>query len=209
VLSQVLCRFQTDDYARLHTPWEMRQVYNRSRIVFSKSIGGDVNMRVFEALAAGALLVTDRIGNGLDELQTEGEHYMGYDTAAEAVAQVERYLADEEARARIASAGQNIQRAARLRRSAGADPQGGTSRQRRALGTGTARLDRAAGTVARLIGAVARQLGRQGGGAHGRGPAAFGLCRPRGRTGTGRAARAAAGAGMTGRIRPAGDVSQR
>ena len=50
-------------------------------------------------IAAGALLVTDRIGNGLDELLTEGEHYVGYDTAEEAVTQIERYLADEDARA--------------------------------------------------------------------------------------------------------------
>lgn len=111
VLSHVLGRFRTNDYARPHTPWEMGQVYSRSRIVFNKSIGGDVNMRVFEALAAGALLVTDRIGNGLDELLTEGEHFVGYDTAEEAVAQIERYLADEAERARIAQAGQDLLRA--------------------------------------------------------------------------------------------------
>lgn len=111
VLSHVLGRFRTNDYARPHTPWEMGQAYSRSRIVFNKSIGGDVNMRVFEALAAGALLVTDRIGNGLDELLTEGEHYVGYDTAEEAVVQIERYLADEEARSCIARAGQDILRA--------------------------------------------------------------------------------------------------
>jgi glycosyltransferase involved in cell wall biosynthesis len=111
VLSRVLSRFSTNDYTRPHTPWEMGQIYSRSKIVFNKSIGGDVNMRVFEALAAGALLVTDRIGNGLEELLTEGEHYVGYDTAEEAVAQIERYLSDESARARIAQSGQNLLRA--------------------------------------------------------------------------------------------------
>lgn len=111
VLSHVLGRFRTNDYARPHTPWEMGRAYSRSRIVINKSIGCDVNMRVFEALAAGALLVTDRIGNGLDELLTEGAHYVGYDTAEEAVAKIERYLADEDARARIARSGQDILRA--------------------------------------------------------------------------------------------------
>lgn len=108
VLSYVLTRFKTNDYGRSHTPWEMGQVYSRSRIVFNKSIGGDVNMRVFEALAAGALLVTDRIGNGLNELFSEGQHYVGYDTAEGAVAQIERYLADEDARVHIARAGQAL-----------------------------------------------------------------------------------------------------
>jgi hypothetical protein len=86
----------------------MGQVYSSSKIVFNKSIGGDVNMRVFEALAAGALLITDRIGNGLDHLLTEGVHYVGYDTVEEAVEQIDRYLADEPARARIADAGQAL-----------------------------------------------------------------------------------------------------
>ncbi|KHQ50166.1 CgeB family protein [Mameliella alba] len=105
VLSQVLARFRTNDFENSQT-LVMGPVYSRSRVVINKSIDGDVNMRVFEALAAGALLVTDRIGNGLDELLTEGVHYVGYDTAEEAVAQIERYLADEDARARIAQAGQ-------------------------------------------------------------------------------------------------------
>lgn len=108
VLSNVLGRFPTNEIGLHHTPKEMGEIYSRSRIVFNKSIGGDVNMRVFEALASGALLVTDRIGNGLDELMTEGEHYVGYDKAEEAIAQIERYLAEEEARARIARAGQAL-----------------------------------------------------------------------------------------------------
>lgn len=106
VMSCVLGRFATNETDRHYTPLEMGQVYSRSKIVFNKSIGGDVNMRVFEALAAGALLVTDRIGNGLDELLTEGEHYVGYDTADEAIVQIDRYLADDDARERIAQAGQ-------------------------------------------------------------------------------------------------------
>ncbi|ESW60355.1 MAG: hypothetical protein Q27BPR15_12400 [Rhodobacter sp. CACIA14H1] len=108
VLSRVLPRFGTNQIDRSYTPWEMGRIYSRSRIVFNKSIGRDVNMRVFEALAAGALLVTDRISNGLDDLMTEGKHYIGYDTAEEAIAQIEHYLADEEARARIARAGQAL-----------------------------------------------------------------------------------------------------
>lgn len=111
LLSCVLTRFSTNEIGLPRTPWEMGEIYSRSKIVLNKSIGGDVNMRVFEALAAGALLVTDRIGNGLEELATEGVHYVGYDTAEEAVSQIERYLGDDEERTRIAQAGQDLLRA--------------------------------------------------------------------------------------------------
>jgi len=109
VLSQVLVRYKTNDFKSPQT-LAMGPVYSRSRIVINKSIDVDVNMRVFEALAAGALLVTDRIGNGLEDLLTEGVHYVGYDTAEEAIAQIDRYLTDEDARARIAQAGQALMR---------------------------------------------------------------------------------------------------
>jgi hypothetical protein len=108
VLSQVLRHFSTNEIGRHQTPWEMGKIYSRSRIVFNKSIGGDVNMRFFEAMASGALLVTDRIGNGLHELAEEGVHYVGYDTAEEAVAQIKHYLAHEADRERIAQAGQAL-----------------------------------------------------------------------------------------------------
>lgn len=108
ILSHVLNRFATNDTSAMQTPWEMGRTYSRSKIVFNKSIGGDVNMRVFEALASGALLVTDRIGNGLNDLLTEGEHYVGYDSAEEAVSQIERYLQHDAERERIARAGQRL-----------------------------------------------------------------------------------------------------
>ena len=108
ILSHVLSRFCTNDMRIHYAPAEMGVVYSRSKIVFNKSIGGDVNMRVFEALAAGALLVTDRISNGLDLLLSEGVHYIGYDTPEEAVAQIERFLSDENGRSSIAQAGQNL-----------------------------------------------------------------------------------------------------
>ena len=110
VLSYVLGRFSTNAYDRYYTPWEMGEIYSRSKIVFNKSIDGDVNMRFFEAMAAGALLVTDRICNGLEDLAIEGEHYVAYDTQEEAVALIRCYLDDEEARLRIARAGQALLR---------------------------------------------------------------------------------------------------
>lgn len=106
ILSSVLPKYRTNDYLKYYPPREMAIVYGQSKIVFNASINGDVNMRVFEAMAAGALLVTDRIGNGLSELFEEGTHYIGYSTISEALEKIEYFLEKSEERERIARAGQ-------------------------------------------------------------------------------------------------------
>jgi hypothetical protein len=55
-----------------------QEVYGRSRMVLNQTVGGDLNFRVFEGLASGALLVTERTGNGLEHLFTDGEHLVTY-----------------------------------------------------------------------------------------------------------------------------------
>jgi hypothetical protein len=107
-LNRVLDAFETNDYHRSYAPQEMGRTYSRAKIVFSKSIGGDVNMRFFEGLASGALLVTDRIGNGLGEIGREGEHYVAYDTPEEAIALIRHYLTREDERTAIAARGQAL-----------------------------------------------------------------------------------------------------
>jgi spore maturation protein CgeB len=47
---------------------DMVAVLRRSKIAFNKSAGGDLNLRVFESLGAGALVLTDRVDNGLLDL---------------------------------------------------------------------------------------------------------------------------------------------
>lgn len=106
ILSAVLPKYQTNDYLKYYPPQEMAMVYGQSKIVFNASINGDVNMRVFEAMAAGALLVTDRIGNGLADLFEEGTHYIAYSTISEAMEKIDYFLNKNEERERIASAGQ-------------------------------------------------------------------------------------------------------
>jgi hypothetical protein len=75
--------------------------------VLNASINNDTNMRIFEALAAGAMLVTDHPLDGLDELLVEGREYVGYATAAEAADKIRYYLAHPEERVSIAQAGQS------------------------------------------------------------------------------------------------------
>jgi GT2 family glycosyltransferase len=85
---------------------EMARIYTASRLVFNCAIRDDINMRVFEAVACGSLLVTnDLADNGQTHLFTPGEHLATYRDDAELAEVVERFLADETARERIAAAG--------------------------------------------------------------------------------------------------------
>ncbi len=106
VLAAALPLFRTNDYRATYAPQEMGRIYSRAKIVFNCSINGDLNMRVFEGMAAGALLVTDRIGNGLEEMFQEDIHYVGYSSTGEAVDKIRYYLRDDAARCRLAERGQ-------------------------------------------------------------------------------------------------------
>ena len=52
---------------------EMGALFASSKIVLNESILGDLNFRVFEAMACGALLLTERIDNGLLDPLAPGE----------------------------------------------------------------------------------------------------------------------------------------
>ena len=85
---------------------EMAETYSASRVVFNRSVLGDVNMRVFEALACGSLLVTNELSdNGQAELFRNGEHLVTYRDLDELVEKITYYLEHEDERERIAAAG--------------------------------------------------------------------------------------------------------
>lgn len=105
VLTEVLANFGTNEIDRFISPDVMGAIYGRSKIVFNKSINGDLNMRVFEAMASGALLVTDRIDNGMEELFADGVHYVSYTTAGEAIAKIRYFLRHDKERVAIARNG--------------------------------------------------------------------------------------------------------
>jgi hypothetical protein len=106
VLRAVLPHYRTNEIGKFEPPEQMGRIYSGAKVVFNKSINGDVNMRVFEALASGALLVTDRVENGLDDVGIEGVHFVCYDTADQAIAMIDHFLANDAERGKIAAAGQ-------------------------------------------------------------------------------------------------------
>jgi len=85
---------------------EMAETYSASKIVFNRSLKNDVNMRVFEALACGSLLLTnDLAGNGQHELFQDGVHLATYRNEIELFEKLQWLLKDGTARERIAAAG--------------------------------------------------------------------------------------------------------
>ncbi|GMU93397.1 MAG: hypothetical protein AMXMBFR4_24550 [Candidatus Hydrogenedentota bacterium] len=85
---------------------EMRSELARGRLAFNSSVAQDVNMRVFEVMAMGLPLLTNRDAacNGLFELFDDRKHLIAYDD--DTLLEVAReYLRDAEARSQIAQTG--------------------------------------------------------------------------------------------------------
>jgi spore maturation protein CgeB len=76
----------------------------QSKIVFNISIGEDINMRVFEALSTGSMLLTNWIPT-LGELFEDGKHLVTYKTLDEMVKKARYYLGHEDEREKIAETG--------------------------------------------------------------------------------------------------------
>jgi 2-polyprenyl-3-methyl-5-hydroxy-6-metoxy-1,4-benzoquinol methylase len=84
----------------------MARTYSASRVVFNRSIANDVNMRVFEALACGSLLMTNDLGdNGQAEFFQDGVHLATYRDPEELLDKTAFYLSRDAVRERIAAAG--------------------------------------------------------------------------------------------------------
>lgn len=85
---------------------DMARVYSQSHVVFNRSIKNDINMRVFEALGCGRLLLSnDLADNGQEELVRDGVHLATYRDTEELLDKLRYYLQRPAVRQRIAEAG--------------------------------------------------------------------------------------------------------
>lgn len=96
-------------YGDESTKWgkEQAQFYSQAKIVFNKSGFGEINLRIFETLGCGSLLVSDRLPKdaGLEELFCDGKHLVLYDSANDLMDKVDYYLRNEDKREEIAGQG--------------------------------------------------------------------------------------------------------
>ncbi|MEC7987009.1 MAG: glycosyltransferase [Myxococcota bacterium] len=86
---------------------EIAEIYNRSKIVINECLNLDLNYRVFEAMANGAVCLTPQIDGGIADLFTEEEDfvfYKGHDPK-DAAQHIQRILADLGYQKRVARSG--------------------------------------------------------------------------------------------------------
>ncbi len=83
------------------------QHYNQAAITFNHSLNGDFNLRVFEALASGGFLLTEKLQPqaGLDAVFKDGEHLVCYNDKEDLINKCRYYLENTEERNQIAHAG--------------------------------------------------------------------------------------------------------
>jgi hypothetical protein len=107
ILSVLASRFRINDWQNHYNFEEVAEIYRRSKIVVNiarDDFPQDANMRAFEAMAAGALLIT-KVPSELTVIGFEdGVHFVGYTDTAAITNLVRQYLSNEVARRRIAEA---------------------------------------------------------------------------------------------------------
>lgn len=91
---------------RWYPPAEISDYFSRARIVVNEPICGEVNFRVFEAMATGAMLLTENVAQGLSGLFSDGEHLVTF-TPENLLSKASYYLANPVERERIAAAGKS------------------------------------------------------------------------------------------------------
>jgi glycosyltransferase involved in cell wall biosynthesis len=82
------------------------EIYSQSKIIINYSIKNDINMRIFEALMSGSMLITNRIkNNGFNELFEENKDLVVFDSWKDLKEKIDYYLKNEEEREKIALSG--------------------------------------------------------------------------------------------------------
>lgn len=86
---------------------ENADFYRNGKIVFQKSTYDEITRRIYEGMACGKLVITDRISKEkkLEELFKENEEIVLYDTKEEALEKINYYLDHPQEREKIAQAG--------------------------------------------------------------------------------------------------------
>jgi glycosyl transferase family 1 len=110
-LPELARHFKTNDWFRSYSIAEVAEVYRRSRIVVNigrDDFARDANLRTFEVLAAGALLITS-LPSELTALGLrESQHFVGYHHPGEIKELVAKYLREKGEAERISGAARRL-----------------------------------------------------------------------------------------------------
>lgn len=91
------------------TQGQFLDIFPQSEIVINQTVKGDLNFRVFESMMCGAMLLTERSGNGLFDIFEEGKHLVTYEkgNVQEAAEKIRYYLEHRDEARRIAKEGRD------------------------------------------------------------------------------------------------------
>jgi len=111
IIKGLAARFKMNDHSKQYTKQETAEIYRASKIVVNVSraeFPQEANMRCYEAMAGGALLITGTPTELTEWGFREGEHFVGWRNEQEIPGLVEYYLRHENERLEIARAGQRL-----------------------------------------------------------------------------------------------------
>ena len=92
------------------TKGDFSTLFPRAKVVLNIAERGDLNFRVFEALACGACLLTPKIENGFFDIFEDGVHLLTYEpnNVEDLLEKYNLLIADEELRERLARNGNKL-----------------------------------------------------------------------------------------------------
>ena len=111
IIRGLAARFKMNDFARRYSKEETAEIYRKSKTVVNVSredFPQEANMRCYEAMAGGALLLTGKPTELTEWGFREGEHFVGWNKETEIPELVDYYLRHEKERKEIARAGQTL-----------------------------------------------------------------------------------------------------
>jgi hypothetical protein len=111
LLPRLAARFSMNDWQRTHSYQELAWVFKRSKVVVNiprDDYPRDANLRCFEAMASGSLLVTRRPTELTSFGFEEGRHFVAYDAERDVPDLVHYYLDRERQRKAITEAAREL-----------------------------------------------------------------------------------------------------
>ena len=111
VIQQLAAQFKMNEPTKRYSKQETAGIYRQSKIVVNVSRADfpqEANMRCYEAMGGGALLITGMPTELTEWGFREGEHFIGWRNEAEIPNLVDYYLRHEQRREEIARSGQKM-----------------------------------------------------------------------------------------------------